>query len=263
MNSPVGRIERLLPPIPEYMNEMLEGKYFIFNVGPKEHVRHMGSFGRFVVPACPGGAEYGGPVMYRGKPGLPSMLPETVVKAVDGRTVEYDWNFTTDGRKFANEILGVGAFHDATNDLTKHGVFLAAGHVPTGTEIEAAKQKLHILFDERVRLADQRYEINGGMETHNGKSVYTITDDDVYACKALGLERPWARKNTKLELCDECGTGNLSTAAFCKQCDNMLNAEAAKRKFPAKYVERMGVESEPEARAPKRKYTRKTAEVAA
>jgi hypothetical protein len=75
-------------------------------------------------------------------------------------------------------------------------------------------------------------------------------------------EKPWAAKSLKKSLCDECGTANLSTAAFCKQCDNLLNAEAAQRKFPSKYAERMGAAetaATPEVPA-KRAYTRRSVE---
>jgi hypothetical protein len=235
------------------MHEMLQGKYFIFNVGPKEHIRYMGSFGRFTIPACPEDQEYAGPVVYRGKPGIPSMMPETVVKSVEGRTVEYDWNFTTEGRKFVNDLLGVGAFHDVSDDLTKHGVFLAAGPVPTQAEIAAAKQKIQTLFDERVRLADQRYEVNGGMETNNGKSVYTITEDDVYACKALGLDRPWARKNHQMVPCEGCGSPVAPNAVRCPNpgCGAILNEEKARKLFPHLYAHE--VQEQPAKRAYNRK----------
>ncbi len=237
---PGTRMHLNIPPIPPPMLQAMEqNRTYIFNVGPVEHMRSMGTMGRFVIPACSEGEKVAGPVSYQGKAGIPGIVPETVVKAVEGRKVEYGWDFNTTGHALARDIIGTAAFHDASDNLTQYGVFIAAGEEPTEEEMEAARAKLHAHYEKLVRFADEAYELNGATELgENGKSYSSITQDHVKAAKILGLERPWVRKNVKMVPCDGCGKPVLPTAVRCPNvdCGAILNEERARKLFPHLYA---------------------------
>lgn len=224
--GPPQRMKRQIPPIPAAIAAAMKQRVYIFNVGPWEHHAPMGTMGTFIIPACPEGQEYSAPVAFRGEPGIPALIPETVVDAVEGYTVTYKWDFSTEGDRVARDIVRM---------FEKKGVFLAAGPVPTEQELEAAKTKLYDLYDERVKAADKAYEVNGGMEVgDNGKSYSAITSDDVFAAKALGLDKPWARKNQKMVPCEGCGQPVAPQAVRCPHtgCGAILNEEKARKLFP-------------------------------
>lgn len=241
------KINHRMPQIPQPIQRLMEtDRLYIYNVGPKQHSIPL-SLGTFIIPGCPAGDQYSEPVKFMGRDGIPAIVPQAIVSNVDGTRVEHDWDTKMEGKDLVKDILGFGE-----NDRRRYGVFLAASRIPTADEIASANARLEEFYSKLIAEADAAFEINGGQETgENGKSVSAITPDHVAACKALGLDRPWTRKTQRQVVCDECGMGNLPTTAFCKQCDNMLNAEAAQRKFPAKYAERMGV-AEPVKRGPGR-----------
>lgn len=226
-------VRRNIPPIPGHILSLMESdKVYIFNVGPWEHVVRLGSLGTFTVPKCEDGEDVSKPLEYRaGQPGLPAVLPECNYQGDN----TWSWSFDTTGRRVAQNILGHAGFSHSSNDLTKYGVFIAAGSVPTESEINAAREKLYALYDERVRQADQAFEINGGMEMVNGTSVSTITKDHVQACKALGLEREWAKVNKRMVPCPACDESVKPGAAICQHCDAILDEEKARKFFPHKF----------------------------
>jgi hypothetical protein len=222
----------IVPPIDPQMLEVAErNKLYIYNVSPREFRTYQGSLGHYTIPACPEGSEVSAPLVIKG------LIPETNVDTVDGTDVRYKWTFTN-GKDLALNIVGTGPFKDKSEDLTRYGVFIAAGDYPTPAEIERAHERLNEQYSSLVRDADQAFEVNGGQETINGKTNSNITLQHVQAARALGLDRPWARKNVKQTVCDECGTGNMPTAAKCKECGVVLNEEAWKRKFPEEWAER-------------------------
>lgn len=251
-----NKVSHSIAAIPAPIVLMMEqNKTFIFNVGPWQWSRPQGSLGVFFIPACTEGEEVSGCLHYQGRPGLPSIIPESIVDAVDGRSVSYKWDLTTEGAKLALDLIGKGAFRDSSDDLTQYGVFIAAGPVPTETEIEAAQAKLDEYYGKLVRYADQANEVNGGMETgENGKSFSGITLDHVKAARALGLDRPWARKNAKMVPCEACGQPVAPTAVRCHHdgCGAILDETKARRLFPHLYAH----EQQTEERT-KRPYNRK------
>jgi hypothetical protein len=218
---------------------MDQGRSYIFNVGPWQHSVSMGSMGTFIIPACPEGEDVSGPLMFRGEVGIPSIIPETVVDAVEGYQVTYKWDFTTEGAKVAKNILGLTGFAHVSADLTRFGVFLATGPVPTEAEKAAAREKLDNTYDARVREADQKAEVNGGAEVgDNGVSYPGITKDHIHACVALGLDRPWARRNAKMIPCLGCGQPVAPAAVRCPHsgCGAILDEARARQLFPHLYA---------------------------
>jgi hypothetical protein len=243
-----NEISRSIAALPGPIRSMMDqNRIHIFNVGPWSYTRPMGSLGTFFIPGCSEDDDCSGPLTYQGKPGLPSILPESIVDAVDGRTVTYKWDLTTEGAKLARDIIGVSAFRDSSDNLTQYGVFIAAGAEPTEEEIEAAHDKLNAHYDKLVRYADGAFEVNGGMEVgDNGKSYSGITRDHINACRALGLDRPWARKNAKMVPCEGCGQPVAVDAVRCHHggCGAILDEERARKLFPHLYAH--------EAKAPRK-----------
>lgn len=229
-----------LPKIPAPMQAVMnQGRTYIFNVGPRQHSVSLGSMGTFIVPACPEDADCSPSLRFRGEDGIPSIVPETVVDAVEGFSVTYKWDFSTEGARVAKNIVGLTGFAHISADLTRFGVFLSTNAVPTEAEKSAAREKLADTYDARVREADQKFEINGGMETgENGVSYPGITQDHIQACKALGLDRPWARKNAKMIPCLGCGQPVAPGAVRCHHggCGAILDEARARQLFPHLYA---------------------------
>lgn len=246
-----------LPPLTaKQLRDAERDKLYIFNTAPREHRLDICGK-RWTISACPEGEEVSEPLE------IPGAYYYTDVAKVHGMDVDYKW-VTVDGADLARDIVGTANFHHESNNLIRWGVFVSDMPHPSSETSKAAREQWYTRCDEKVQEADKAYAINRGMVTlPDGRSVSNINKDHIEAAKILGVEREWANKNAKLTACDECGTGNLTTAAFCKQCDNMLNAEAAQRKFPQKYAERMGAATEEGAEVrQKRPYTRRNAEAA-
>lgn len=243
-----------LPPLTQkQLRDAERDKLYIFNTSPRTH--RMDICGkRWTIPPCAEGQDVSEPLE------VPGAYYFTDVAKVTGLDTEYKW-VTVDGTDLARDIVGISNFQHESNNLTRWGVFVSETPHPSQDAIEAARQQWYDRCGEKVAEADRAYSLNAGMvQLPDGRSTSEINKDHIEAAKILGLERGWATKNPKLIACDECGTGNLPTAAFCKQCDNMLNEEAAKRKFPAKYAARVvTVETAAVPEAPaKRAYTRRT-----
>lgn len=209
-------------------------RIYIFNVGKRQWDCPSGNLGMFFVPACPDGARCSGPLRYDDKEGLPGTFFHTTV--VDTGIMAMN---ETDGMDLARDLIGVGAFKDKSSDLTRFGVFIAAGKVPTEAELEAAEEKRDAEYGRLIQQADQFFEVNGGMETQNGHTVSNIQKHHVDAVKALGLDRPWARKNRKMETCGDCGQPVLPGAARCPNagCGAILDEEKARIRFPHLFLD--------------------------
>lgn len=248
------RLANLPPLTPKQLRDADRDQLYIFNTAPREHRTTI--CGRtWTIPACPEGQDVSAPLV------IPGAVYYTDVKKVHGIEVEFQW-MTVDGVDLAQDIVGTSAFRHESENLIRWGVFIADSPHPAPRAIENARQHWYDRCDEKVREADDAYALNGGrVDLGGGRSASNIGPDNLEAARVLGVEdqKLWARKNLKQVPCDECGTGNLPTAAFCKQCDNLLNEEAAKRKFPAKYAERMGA-AEPAPELPKRAPARPRAE---
>lgn len=240
MREVTQKTKHHIAPMPEPMRLAInQGRSYIFNVGPWQHSISLGSMGTFVIPACPEGADVSPTLKFRGEDGIPSLIPETVVDAVEGFEVTYKWDFSTEGAKVAKNILGLTGFANESANLTRYGVFIAAGPVPTEAEKSAAREQLEALYDKRVREADQKHEVNGGMEVgDNGVNYPGITKDHIQAANALGLDRPWARRNSKMIPCLGCGQSVSPIAVRCPHagCGAILDEVKARQLFPHLYA---------------------------
>lgn len=237
------RLSNLNPLTDKQVRDAERDSVYIFNVSPREHRVAVGKI--YTIPACPADAEVSAALI------IPGIVYQTGVKKVSGLDVEYEW-VGNDGIDVARDIVGTAPFKDASENLTRMGVFISMTLVPTEAEVAAAREQWYARCDEKVREADNAYATNNGIVVINGRSMSNIGKDAIEAAKVLGLSRPWADKNVRLTPCDECGTGNLSTAAKCKGCGVVLNEEAFKRKFPLEWAERQRVIESADRRGPGR-----------
>lgn len=227
----VGANRHSLPTLSRLSRQAAEQhKIYIYNVGPYQHMRSLGSLGTYIIPACEKGQAYSKPCM------IPGTIFETVYKGLMGEgSMEYR---EIEGSYVAKDVLGIGQNQDPANAFTRFGVFISEGPVPTEAELAAAREKLKQTYTDRVREADQLYSLNNGMVMVNGMPVSNIGIHHVEACKALGLQRPWAGTSTEeRRFCEECGESNLLTAALCKGCKAVLNEELARKRFPGMFAE--------------------------
>lgn len=209
-------------------------RIYIFNVGKKSWNVPEGVLGMFFIPACPEGERCSPPLMHGVDAGLPGTIFHTTV--VDTGIMA---NNETDGMDLARDIIGIGPFKDKSSDLTRYGVFIGAVPIPTEDEMVPAEEKRDLEYGRLVQEADQFFEVNGGMETQNGHTVSNIQKHHVDAVKALGLDRPWARRNRKMETCGDCGQPVLPGAARCPNqgCGAILDEEKARIRFPHLFQE--------------------------
>jgi hypothetical protein len=224
-----------LPPLTDkQIRDTERDNVYIFNVSPREH--RIWAVGRmWVIPACQPGHSVS-PALK-----IPGVFWKTDVKKLVGNLPEMEW-IGTDGVDVAKRILGQDAFQHESADMIRLGCFSSMNPEAEPHEIAKAMDEWLARCDEKVREGDQIVSINNGMiQAENGKLIYGITKDHIEAATILGVERTWSSKNQKMTLCDECGTGNLPTAAKCKNCSVVLNEETFKRKFPLEWAARQEV----------------------
>lgn len=234
MQPGMRRLSNLVPLTEKQMRDAMRDPIYVFNTSDREY-RPVAGNKTYIIPACPEGAEVSEPLV------IPGIVYSQKVRAVHGIEAEYE-HHADDGIDVAKDLLGIAGFRGQDADLTRWGVFFTTTPEPSGMEIRNARAKFLSRLNDLVQAADRAYALNNGMvPLPGGGMASNIGDDAIAAAKVLGIQRPWTSTfDVKAQTaCDECGTGNLETAAFCKQCDNMLNEAAAKRKFPKKYAERM------------------------
>ena len=111
-----------------------------------------------------------------------------------------------------NSDSGEGSFH---------GVFVAAGDVPTTAELDEARQKLATFHRRLVDAADLEWE--------RTKNPMFITDLERRAARLLGLEKPWLYNAKPLNDCPVCAEKIKPGVAVCKSCGAILDREKAEQ----------------------------------
>ncbi len=247
-----ARVRVDLPPIPAYMQDVMrKERVYVFSVNPKSFERPQGSSGMFIVPARRPEMRVSRAVTHHGQAGIPRIIAETVTDTVEGRRVTQKWDFSTDGMQVARDICGLQYSLEMPENMTRYGLFIAAGPEPTETEIRDAEMARDAEYRRLVLEADNLYRVNGGMETNNGKTMSNISSLHVEAITALGLERPWASGNapvaTLLE-CEGCGASYKPGVAFCPNgC--VVDEEKARKARPWQFQEEKRGPGRPRAEA--------------
>jgi len=226
----VRRVANLDPISPLMLAASEQNRLYIFSVNPHPQTADAG-MEKYTVPACAKGAKVSEPLV------VPGIYFYTDVASADGFDTTYKWS-TIEGRDLAQDILGTALGKDPTNDLTRLGVFLSLTPEPTDEQIDAARGRLHDRYGALAQEADRQYEINGGQEVVNGIARSNIAPQHIEAARALGLDKPWARKiSTALVECPACEEMVKPGAAICSHCEAILDEAKARKYFPHKFQE--------------------------
>jgi len=100
-----------------------------------------------------------------------------------------------------------------------HGVFVAAGEMPTEGELADARRRLEEFHRRLVAAADLEWE-----RTHN---PMFITDLERRAARQLRLEKPWLYDSKPLAECPVCAEKIKHGVAVCRSCGAILDREKA------------------------------------
>jgi hypothetical protein len=205
-----GLNAKTITPIPKSLRDIADKtSYYIWNVGPDNWIQRMGSLGTFTIQAADPETGISPPLK------IPGMVFEAVTIDV-GRQEQRPW----DGREVADDIIGVGRFKDKQQDLTRWGVFISAGPVPTEQEIEDANMKLLERYKELVQEADS-------FESQGPNQLVNITSRHRLAAKMLNVERDWCKVTRAMIDCPGCGDKILPTVAMHRACGAIIDRKRA------------------------------------
>lgn len=164
----------------------------IFNVTPQKWEVSQGGLGTWTIPACEPGQKYSEPKE------VPFIMNEGI--PVDMDHIEFR---AMAGGAFANSILGIGPFRHPTEDLRRHGIFIAAGDVPTEAELAEANRHFQERDLDLVRQADGFYGDGPG----EYKNITKQHRDALDRCVERGMdieERPWHKPLKSMAECPVC-----------------------------------------------------------
>jgi hypothetical protein len=158
----------------------------------------------------------------------------------DKRIMEYRITAREIAEDIAREING------DSGEGSFHGVFVAAGDLPTQAELADARRRLEEFQRRLVAAADLEWE--------RTKNPMFITDLERRAARQLGLEKPWLYDAKPLADCPVCAEKIRPGVAVCRSCGAILDREKAaqygfvgrERKMAAESV-RQGEKREREA----------------
>lgn len=123
-----------------------------------------------------------------------------------------------DGRMVLNDLIGLGVGLPSKQALTRYGVFIPEGQLPTLAEIQTANQRLAAHLDELIEEARDAYD-KGADER---KAV--ISDRHYLAARIRGIDDRWVNHAHTEELikCEMCGKRNPTGVAKCA-CGTIIN----------------------------------------
>lgn len=166
--------------------------------------RHRTYFGSLQV-ASPDASEPFAVTKIRGSKG--------VMDLGDKRTMDYQITAQEVAEDIAREING------DSGDGSFHGVFVAAGDLPTEAELADARRRLEDFQRRLVASADLEWE--------RTRNPMFITDLERRAARQLGLEKPWLYDSKPLAECPVCAEKIKHGVAVCKSCGAILDREKA------------------------------------
>jgi hypothetical protein len=188
----------------------------VFNIYDQTHVIPQGSIGTFTIKACEPGKPYSDPCE------IQALYFDEYPYDMDLNGIKTTYNMV-DGQDVAKEVVGTASHKDKSANLTRWGVFIAAGDVPTKEELDAAKAKLTQTMVELVAQAD-KIAMQGPLEAKN------IGEHHRKAAKFLNQKRDWSEVSGQLDQCPACFESINPGSAVCKHCEAVLDDDRA-RKF--------------------------------
>src|SRR5271168_4760403 len=136
-----------------------------------------------------------------------------VIDLGDKRIMEYRITAREIAEDIAREING------DSGDGSFHGVFVAAGDLPTDAELADARQRLEEFQRRLVAAADLEWE--------RTKNPMFITDLERRAARQLGVEKPWLYDARPQAECPVCAEKIKHGVAVCRSCGAILDREKA------------------------------------
>jgi hypothetical protein len=124
-----------------------------------------------------------------------------------------------DNRRFPFTISAREIAEDIIQDLDVHGVFVCEAARPTAEELDAARAKRESWYRNLISEADTMWA--------RGHSYREISDMHRRAALTLGIEREWAFVPQQMADCPACGERVKASAAVCKHCGAVIDAEKA------------------------------------
>jgi hypothetical protein len=131
----------------------------------------------------------------------------------DKRTMEYRITAREIAEDIARELNG------DSGEGSYHGVFVAAGDLPTDSELADARHRLQEFHRRLVAAADLEWE--------RTKNPMFITDLERRAARQLNLEKPWLYDPKPLADCPVCAEKIKHGVAVCRSCGAILDREKA------------------------------------
>src|SRR5205823_12759074 len=131
----------------------------------------------------------------------------------DKRTMEYRITAREIAEDLAREL------NSDSGEGSYHGVFVAAGEVPTESELAEARHRLAEFQRRLVAAADLEWE--------RTKNPMFITDLERRAARQLGVEKPWLYDPKPLADCPVCAEKIKPGVAVCRSCGAILDREKA------------------------------------
>ena len=131
----------------------------------------------------------------------------------DKRTMEIRLTAREIAEDLARELNG------DSGDGSFHGIFVAAGELPTDVELADARRRLEEFHRRLVASADLEWE--------RTRNPMFITDLERRAARQLGLEKPWLYDPKPMAECPVCAERIKPGVAVCKSCGAILDREKA------------------------------------
>jgi hypothetical protein len=211
-SSVMGRNQRKRANIPEALMRDKPSLY-IFNIADIPHEKHLGSLGRFLVPACPPGQPYSEPLEIKG------VYADEFDMATENGDMGVNFVMGTD---VAKAVVGLDSgspdLGPYTTNLTWQGAFIAAGRKPTEAELQEAHAKFTRFNTMYLQIGDNLAE--------QGK-LAEIPMAARKAVKYLNQGRDWAKAPIPMKDCPACGEAVKPFVAICSHCQSILNVDAA------------------------------------
>ncbi len=211
--------QRFIPPVLPEVREIMNRRIHVFNVGPWGQTVNTGSTGTYIIPACPFGPEYvemleedrdpNSPTFGEMVPPIKAIMRELVISSEDAMTPLDD-----SGRYFAWQMLGVGRGLNPNKALTRFGMFVGAGDIPTKEELTKAKEELHKECVAIVKFAEEIYVTDRKLFSRAVRPEVHFV-----AAKVLGRDNP--------EDSPWMGAANPVGRIKCKMCGRMCDPDVA------------------------------------
>jgi hypothetical protein len=211
-----------------------ENKVYIYNVGPFQIPRYMGSNGVYTIPPCPEGKAHSEPLV------IPGLVTELVINNEHSMRVQSD-----DGDYFADQVLGIGVGMKPKESPVHLGAFRSTLNPPGKEEVAEANRLFRDHCQRKVN------EMNDAFAIGPEKVKEIKTPEHVMMARLLGLTEtdcPWLKGSAapaNRETCGGCGKPYVVGIERC-ECGRVLDRPAFIKSveegmYPGITLESMGI----------------------